>query len=57
MMYFEICEMTNILDIGDILFASLVVIVATGITTNMIHGYGTKHWKDTFVGILLLLLQ
>lgn len=48
--------MTNILDIGDILFASLVVIVATGITTNMIHGYGTKHWKDTFVGLLLLLL-
>jgi hypothetical protein len=46
----------TILQVGNIFFNSIIIIIASGISSHILHGYGTKRWKETFVGILLFVL-
>ena len=38
------------------IFAALILIISAGITAHIIHGYGSHKWKDTFIGLILLIM-
>lgn len=48
--------MNNILDIGDAVLTAIVLIVAAGIATHICFGYGTRKWRESFVGLICSLL-
>jgi membrane protein YdbS with pleckstrin-like domain len=48
--------MMTIIDISELIFSSIVMLIAAGITAHIFHGFGTKRWRETFVGLVLLLI-
>lgn len=44
------------LNIGEIVFTSLVLLLSSGISAHIIHGFGSRKWKTTFIGITLLMM-
>jgi len=37
------------------IFSAIVLIVSAGITSHIFHGFGSRKWKETFVGLVLLI--
>lgn len=46
----------TIIDISEIIFSAIVMTIAAGITAHIFHGFGTKRWRETFVGLVILLV-
>lgn len=47
---------SNILDFSQTIFSGLVLIISAGLTAHIFHGYNSKKWRTTFIGLLLVLL-
>ena len=47
---------TTFAGFGDQVFTALVLILSAGITAQICHGYGTRKAKETFIGLILLLM-
>lgn len=45
----------TIIGFSNQLLSAIVLVLCAGVTSHIIHGYGTKKSKDTFVGLVLLL--
>jgi membrane protein YdbS with pleckstrin-like domain len=40
---------------SEIIFSALVLIVSAGVTAHIFHGYGSNKWKQSFLGIILVI--
>ena len=47
---------STILDFSQVIFSALVLILSSGLTAHIFHGYNNKKWRTTFIGLLLFLL-
>ena len=47
---------TSLAGFGDQVFTALILILSAGITAQIIHGFGTRKAKETFIGLILLLM-
>ncbi len=45
----------NALGFGDQLFTCVALLVCAGVTSHLVHGFGTRRAKELFVGLVLLL--
>ena len=45
----------TMLGFGDQLFTGILLVICAGISAHIMHGYGTRKARDTFVGLVLLL--
>ena len=46
----------TVVDISELIFSALILIVAAGVTAHIFHGYGTKTWRESFVGLIILMV-
>lgn len=46
----------NILGFGDQLFTVIVLVITAGISSHICFGFGTRKAKETFVGLILVLM-
>jgi hypothetical protein len=47
---------STILDLSQTIFSALVLIISAGLTSHFFHGYNSKKWRTSFIGLLLLML-
>jgi len=45
----------TIIGFSNQLLSAVTLIICAGITSHIIHGYGTRKSKETFIGLILLL--
>mmetsp|Transcript_14866 Transcript_14866/g.14973 ORF Transcript_14866/g.14973 Transcript_14866/m.14973 type:complete len:241 (-) Transcript_14866:65-787(-) len=44
------------IEFAEWIFTSLILVVASGISAHICHGYGTLRWKETFIGLVFFIM-
>lgn len=47
---------STILDVGEAMFTALALTVGAGVSAHICFGYGTRKWKDSFIGLICALI-